>query len=61
MDEYRKIVRDTAGFLYKVKETELEHAWIGIPVKLVRGAYVPKKPAIPRLIRKAGCIFVAHN
>ena len=49
---------DSSGAAYIVSidpDPGLGHAYIGTPAKLVKGVYVAKAGAIPRLIRRAGC------
>jgi len=57
------IVEDSANQFYSVVEIAqpgLEHAWLGVPVKRVKGEFVPKAKATPRLIRKFGCRVVSQ-
>lgn len=56
------IIETTANELYQVTEAGpgLQHVWSGIPVKLVKGAYVPKAKAKAHLVRKAGCKVVSQ-
>ena len=52
------IVETGAGQLFSVRENVdagLDHVWVGIAVKRVNGAYLPKAKARPILIRKIGC------
>jgi hypothetical protein len=54
------IVEDTAGRLFSVVAAPdgLEHIWMGVPVKRVRGEYVPKAIAKAVSVHKAGCRMV---
>lgn len=57
-----KIVRDTAGNLYRVSATETENCYFGYPVKRVKGGYAVKgtgRNAEARLIRKLGCTEIS--
>jgi len=56
------IVRDSAGSLFFVRDTDnenLAHVWFGIAVKRVKGAYVSKTGAKQILVRKAGCTVIS--
>lgn len=49
------IIETSDNHLYSVRETgdpDLAHVWIGVEVKKIRGAYVPKAKARPTLVRK---------
>ena len=49
------IIETSDNRLYSVRETgdpDLAHVWIGVEVKKIRGAYVPKAKARPTLVRK---------
>jgi hypothetical protein len=62
------IIETTANQLYTVAETgnpALAHVWYGIPVKKVRGEYVPTARGVnlqrrnsPELVRKAATRIV---
>ncbi|MGD0106321.1 MAG: hypothetical protein ABSC06_20110 [Rhodopila sp.] len=55
------IIETSGNQLYRVKETgdaDLAHVWLGIEVKKVRGAYVPKARARKTLVRKAATRIV---
>lgn len=50
------IIETSANELFQVRETgspDLEHVWLGIAVKRVKGEYVPKAKAREILVRKA--------
>jgi len=48
------IVETSSNQLFRVRPAEgIDHAWIGIEVKKVGGAYVPKAKAREQLVRKA--------
>lgn len=52
------IIETSSNQLFRVRETgnaDLEHVWIGVAVKRVKGEYVPKAKAREILVRKAGC------
>lgn len=58
------IVETAANELFRVadlRDPEHAHVWLGTPVKLVKGAYVPKAKARDVLVRKAGCRIVART
>lgn len=55
-------VKDTAGRIFFVKETDdenLAHVWEGFEVKRLGEGYVSKKNARVVLVRKAGCKVLA--
>jgi hypothetical protein len=55
------IIETSDNRLYSVRETgdpDLAHVWIGVEVKKVRGAYVPKAKARTELVRKAATRIV---
>lgn len=57
------IIETSANQLYLVRETgnpATAHCWIGIAVKRVAGAYVPKAKARPEMVRKAASRIVAY-
>ncbi len=50
------IIETSANELFQVRETgnaDLAHCWVGVAVKRVKGAYVPKAKAREILVRKA--------
>jgi len=50
------IVETSSNQLFRVWDhKDYDHAWVGVPVKMVRGEYLSKKHARKVLIRKAGC------
>jgi hypothetical protein len=58
-----KIVKDAAGKFYSVADClnpQLSHAYMGIPMKRVKGKFVPDK-GDPRIIRRADTVIVAHQ
>jgi hypothetical protein len=48
------IIEDSTNRLFRVTDAEgIDHAWKGVEVKKVKGAYVPKSKAREILVRKA--------
>lgn len=49
------IVETSANQFYRVEDAGngIEHAWLGVEVKRVKGAWVAKVKARPCLVRKA--------
>ena len=57
------IVETSSNHLCNVRETgcaDLAHVWIGVEVKRVKGAFVPKAKARPTLVRKEASRIVAE-
>jgi hypothetical protein len=53
------IVKTLSGHLYEVREDDrYPQAYLGVPVKLVKGHYAPIQGHKDRLIRKEGCKVV---
>ncbi|KQP81109.1 hypothetical protein ASF60_22325 [Methylobacterium sp. Leaf113] len=55
------IIETLANQFFRVRETgdpSAAHVWLGIEVKRVRGAYVPKAKAREILVRKLGTRMV---
>jgi hypothetical protein len=54
------IIETSSGQRFKVQDNAATpHAWLGVEVKAVRGAYVPKAKARPILVRKAATRIVS--
>ena len=57
------VVETSSNQFFSVAEIAtpgLEHVWLGIEVKKVKGEYVPKAKARPILVRKYGCRVVGE-
>ena len=57
------IVETTCNHLYDVETAptaDLDHVWIGIEVKRVKGGYAPKAKARRTLVRKEGSRVIAQ-
>jgi hypothetical protein len=52
------IIETSAGQTFAVKPTDLDHVWLGIAVKRVKGEYVAKANAKEMLVRKQGARVV---
>jgi hypothetical protein len=55
------IIRTTDDRLFRVRDDRdpaLAHVWIGVPVKRLRGEYVPRANAKQTLVRKEGSVVV---
>jgi len=58
-----QIIETTCNRLFRVTDAgspDLAHLYLGIEVKKVRGAYVPKARARQELFRREGCRVVAE-
>lgn len=55
------IIETSGNQLYRVREGGYDHAWLGVEVKKVKGAYVPKAKAREILVRKAATKLVDAN
>jgi len=56
------VVETSCNHFYSVKPTgnpNLDHVWMGVEVKKVRGEWVPKAKARPTLVRKAATRIVS--
>ena len=53
------IIETTANQFYRVRESDMAHVWLGVRVKLAKGAFVDCAKAREELVRKAGCRTVA--
>ena len=49
------IIETSSNQFFDVKPADgIDHAWLGVEVKRVKGGYAPKAKARPILVRKAG-------
>ncbi len=57
------IIETTCNHLYRVTDAgpRLEHLYLGIEVKRVRGGFADKAKAKPELVRRAACRVVAEG
>lgn len=55
------IIETSSNQFFRVREAGngIDHAWLGIEVKRVKGAWVPKAKAREMLVRKAATRVVA--
>jgi len=53
LTDYAMIIEDSANTFWAVRDlSDIDHCWLGIPVKRAGGSFVPKSKAKPRLVRK---------
>lgn len=55
------IVEDANNQFWRITGDQSPVAWIGYPIKLVRGEWLAKARAKQQLVRKAGCRVVKLN
>ena len=51
------IIETSNNQIFQVREAgaDLDHVWLGVEVKRVKGGFAPKKNAREILVRKAAC------
>ena len=53
------IVQTSSGQFFRVKDnSDISHAWTGVPVRRIGREYFERKGARVVLVRKAGCTIV---
>lgn len=56
------IVETLANQLFQVRDLpDVDHVWMGIEVKRVKGGFAPKAKAREILVRKLGCRVISQG